>query len=215
MTQQMHATIHAILILLQTVAAADITKYVNFIPPKWAGLVMVIIAAVQGFVGWYNHNYNPDGTPSTTPYIAPKALLALLIVFSLVLTPSAFAQAVPQVGDNLVNSSTDCTTVSSCVTMTLLPIAATSIVVIVTSPVKLIADLRFEGSDDFGLSWFPVYASFSGAASAANDPIRSTRVNGAVTQGSWTVSAVGLTQFRVRNSQSILGSAGVSIRAIQ
>lgn len=71
MNSNLHALIHGILIVAQMIAAADVTKYLSFIPPKWAGLAMVIIAGIQGAVGWYNHYYNPDGTHASTPWVEP------------------------------------------------------------------------------------------------------------------------------------------------
>ena len=49
------------------------TLLTNIVPAKFKPYLVLIISAAQGFISWYAHQYNPDGTPATIPYVAnPK-----------------------------------------------------------------------------------------------------------------------------------------------
>jgi hypothetical protein len=44
----------------------------NVVPVKYKPLVTVGITAAQGILAWYNHYYNPDGTPAAVAYVKPQ-----------------------------------------------------------------------------------------------------------------------------------------------
>lgn len=49
------------------------TLLTNIVPMKFKPYLVLIISAAQGVISWYAHQYNPDGTPATIPYVAnPK-----------------------------------------------------------------------------------------------------------------------------------------------
>lgn len=61
-------------ILVQGVASlGQVANIVSgFVPPKYQVLIATVLGAFQAVVAVISHNYNPDGTPATTPYV-PKA----------------------------------------------------------------------------------------------------------------------------------------------
>jgi acyl CoA:acetate/3-ketoacid CoA transferase beta subunit len=56
--------------------AALIVQYGNqatsIIPPKYQPAVALAVGLAQGLMAWRAHYFNPDGTPASKPYIAPK-----------------------------------------------------------------------------------------------------------------------------------------------
>jgi len=133
-----------------------------------------------------------------------RILFILLFCVSL-----SFAQVQTETAGVLTAASTDCTDVSSCVTITQLPANVKSVVF--TTQGVFTADARFEGTYD-GIRWAPLWATPLGAASdLARKP-----VNGALTSGgAWTFGATGLRGVRVRCNALYSGAAQVEIRAFQ
>lgn len=41
------------------------------VPPKAQPYVLLVVSLAQAGLGWYNHNFNPDGTPASVAYIPP------------------------------------------------------------------------------------------------------------------------------------------------
>ena len=46
--------------------------YGAILPAKYQLLGATILGALQAVIAIVAHNYNPDGTPATVPYVAPK-----------------------------------------------------------------------------------------------------------------------------------------------
>ncbi len=44
----------------------------DLVTPKWKPLVAGLLGILQAIQGTLAHYYNPDGTPATAPYVAPK-----------------------------------------------------------------------------------------------------------------------------------------------
>lgn len=69
MTGKSHGLLQLILGALQSLNVADMTGYLNFIPPKYSAILILVLTLVQGLVAWYNRYYNPDGTPAAQPFV--------------------------------------------------------------------------------------------------------------------------------------------------
>lgn len=95
----MTRTIHSILQVLGFVVSAG-TMATNFVPDKYKPYVVLVVSAAQGVLAWYNHSFNPDGTPASVAYVAK-----LLILF-LLLGGTAMAQTPPPASTPLFSVST-------------------------------------------------------------------------------------------------------------
>lgn len=84
----MTRTVHIILQALGFIISAG-TMATSIVPAKYQPYVVLVVSAAQGALAWYNHNFNPDGTPASVAYVAK-----LLILF-LLLSGSTMAQANP------------------------------------------------------------------------------------------------------------------------
>jgi hypothetical protein len=67
----MKVWLHITLQALGFVVSAG-TMMTNVVPPKYQPLVVAVVSFAQALLAWYNHYFNPDGTPSTVAYIAKK-----------------------------------------------------------------------------------------------------------------------------------------------
>ncbi len=45
------------------------TLLTNIVPPVARPYLVLVVSAIQGFLAWYNHQYNPDGTPAIISYV--------------------------------------------------------------------------------------------------------------------------------------------------
>lgn len=59
-----HLIIQAIAMLVQAG-----NEYSSVIPDKYKPAVALVVGLGQAAVAWYNHNYNPDGTPAQVAYV--------------------------------------------------------------------------------------------------------------------------------------------------
>lgn len=133
-----------------------------------------------------------------------KLAIALILTLSLV----ARSQQPNPAGGTLSAASSDCSVAGSCVVMPDILVDQTSIVV--TAYSAFVADDRFEGSYDGGLSWIPVTGiPLGGTTSFAQRP-----TSGAVAPGAWTISSVGLSAFRIRCNQIVRGFGRITLRAL-
>lgn len=66
MTRQVATFIHVLMIFVQFANAAGL-----LVPPQYKSVFALVVAGAQGMLGWFQHNFNPDGTPATVSYI-PK-----------------------------------------------------------------------------------------------------------------------------------------------
>lgn len=73
----MTRTVHTILQVLGFIVSAG-TMATDFVPTKYKPYVVLTVSAAQGALAWYNHNFNPDGTPSSVAYVAKLLILFLL-----------------------------------------------------------------------------------------------------------------------------------------
>lgn len=50
----------------------QVANYVSpWVPAKYHATITAVLSTAQGIVAVIAHNWNPDGTPSTTPYKPP------------------------------------------------------------------------------------------------------------------------------------------------
>ena len=68
MTSKWTAVIQLALTALQGLNVASVTQYLDFLPPKWAALAVVLVGSLQGLLAWRAKFSNPDGTPATQPW---------------------------------------------------------------------------------------------------------------------------------------------------
>lgn len=66
MRQSIHLVLQAIGFLINILTFAT-----NVVPAKYQPYVVATVSLLQGLLAWYNHNFNPDGTPATVAYV-PK-----------------------------------------------------------------------------------------------------------------------------------------------
>lgn len=61
-------------ILLQTAATLGqiYNVYGTLVPDKYKPYAAAVIGIVQIIAARVAHSYNPDGTPASTPFVAPK-----------------------------------------------------------------------------------------------------------------------------------------------
>lgn len=71
MSRQIAMFMHVLLIFVQLANAAD--KLVPFLglPSDVHVYVAIVAAGAQAALGWFQHQFNPDGTPATVAFI-PK-----------------------------------------------------------------------------------------------------------------------------------------------
>jgi hypothetical protein len=64
----MNRTLHGIL-QAAGIAISIATLATNIVPDKYKPFVVGTVSLAQGYIAWYNHSFNPDGTPATVAYV--------------------------------------------------------------------------------------------------------------------------------------------------
>ena len=67
----MKVWLHVTLQILGFVGSAG-TLVLPQIPDKYKPFIVLAISAAQGLLAWFNHYYNPDGTPAAVAYKESK-----------------------------------------------------------------------------------------------------------------------------------------------
>jgi hypothetical protein len=63
----MKVSLHVIYQIFSTVVSVGALLSPS-VPEKAKPYVVLVVSLAQGFVAWYNHYYNPDGTPASVSY---------------------------------------------------------------------------------------------------------------------------------------------------
>ena len=58
-----------VLIQVLGFALTLLTLLTNVVPVTAKPYLVLVASAIQGFIAWYAHQFNPDGTPATVAYV--------------------------------------------------------------------------------------------------------------------------------------------------